>query len=120
MLMPDQFPAIPNFHYDFMPRDEEGNRCEGKVSGDEMYMWLSGYPLTEYKCRETKKVFTKPPQEWHTFKQTDLHRATMSSIHTWRCFIRVIPKKFVHKITKNIGTQRRHCQVYLDSNKFRW
>lgn len=33
MLMPDQFPAIPNFHYDFMPRDEEGNRCEGKVSG---------------------------------------------------------------------------------------
>ncbi|AUR92236.1 hypothetical protein NVP1170O_123 [Vibrio phage 1.170.O._10N.261.52.C3] len=120
MLMPNQFPAIPNWHLDFMPRDENGERTPEKATGEKMYMWLSGLPLTEYKDRKTKEVYTKPPQQWHSFTQSDLHRATMSEIHTWRCFIRVIPKKFIHQTTINVGTKRIHTQVYLDSNKFRW
>lgn len=120
MLMPDQFPAIPNWHYDFLPRDANGNRCDGHVATDKMYMWLSGLPLTEYKDRITKEVTTKPAQQWHSFTQDDLHRATVSDIHTWRCFIRVIPKKLVHTVTINTAQVRRHCQVYLDSSKFRW
>lgn len=120
MLMPKQFPAIPNWHYDFLPRDENGNRCDGGAAPEKMYMWLSGLPLTEYKNRETGEITTKPAQQWHTFTQTDLHRATVSDIHTWRCFIRLIPKKFVHTVTINTGQVRRHCQVYLDSTKFRW
>ena len=120
MLMKDQYPCIPNWHYDFMPRDENGERIPHQATDEKMYMWLSGAPLTEYKDRDTKEVFTKPAQQWHSFTQKDLHRGSVSEGHTWRCFIRVIPKHFVHTITKNVGEQRRHCQVYLDSNKFRW
>lgn len=72
MLMPNQIPAIPNWHYDFMPRDAEGNRIPSKASEEKMYMWLSGFPLTEYKDRETKEVYTKPPQQWHSFTQVYL------------------------------------------------
>lgn len=120
MLMPEQFPCIPNWHYDFMPRDENGERCEGEASDQKMYMWLSSAPLTLYKDRETGEEFTKPAQQWHTFTQKDLHRGQVAEEHVWRCFIRVIPKHFVHSVTKNVGTVRRHCQVYLDSRKFRW
>lgn len=120
MLMPKQWPCIPNWHYDFMPRDEEGNRIPAKASPLKMYMWLSGTPLTEYKDAITKVEYKKPAQVWHSFTQLDLHRGTMSDEHTWRCFIRVIPKQFVHKHTINTGQIRRHTQVYLDSQRFRW
>lgn len=119
MLMPKQFPCIPNWHRDFMPRNKKGEREPGKASKDKMYMWLSGPPLTEYLDEDTG-TFKKEPQKWHTFTQQDLHRGTMSEEFTWRCFIRVIPKHFVHSTTKNVGTLRRHTQVYLDSKKFTW
>jgi hypothetical protein len=118
MLMPGQFPCIPNWHFDFMPRDDEGNRIKGSASKKKMYMWLSSPPLTEYKKRG--KVTSKPAQQWHTFTQSDLHRGTESKEHVWRCFIRVIPKEFVHTCTINNGKIRRHTQVYLDSNDFKW
>lgn len=118
MLMPNQFPCIPNWHYDFMPRNEEGERVKGKSSDLKMYMWLSCPPLTEYK--KSGKVFKKPAQQWHEFTQRDLHRGTMSEEHVWRCFIRIIPKCFVHETTINVGTLRRHTQVYCDSSNFRW
>tara|TARA_R110001632_G_scaffold93727_1_gene199348 strand:- start:389 stop:907 length:519 start_codon:yes stop_codon:yes gene_type:complete len=119
MLMPNQFPCIPNFHYDFLPRDEKGNRSDNARSDKKMYMWLSDAPLTLYKGRDGAE-FTKPAQQWHSFTQHDLHRGQMSESHVWRCFIRVIPKCFLHKKTKNIGEVRRHIQVYCDSSKFRW
>lgn len=120
MLMPNQYPCIPNWHRDFTPRDSEGKRIPFKADEEElkMYMWLSGDPLTEY--RKNGENYFKPPQQWHTFTRHDLHRGTMSREHTWRCFIRVIPKQFVHETTKNAGTLRRHCQVYLDSKRFKW
>lgn len=119
MLMPEQFPCIPNYHYDFRARDEEGNHTKGKPSPHKMYMWLSGSPLTLYKDRQGNE-FTKPAQQWHSFTQEDLHRGQKSEEHTWRCFIRVIPKEFIHSTTKNVGTIRRHTQVYCDSRKFKW
>ena len=96
MLMPGQFPCIPNFHRDFMPRDGEGARCAGEPSPDPMYMWISGAPLTEYIDKDTGRIYTKPAMKWHTFFQADVHRGAASEEHTWRCFIRVIPKHFVH------------------------
>jgi len=120
MLMPNQYPCIPNWHRDFMPRDDKGNRIKDKPSKLKMYMWISGAPLTEYKDKLTGKIFTKSAQQWHSFTQEDLHRGTKSKEHTWRCFIRVIPKQFVHKTTTNIGQIRRHSQVYLDAEKFHW
>jgi len=120
MLMPGQFPCIPNWHYDFNPRDDQGERIKGQLSKLKMYMWVSSDPLTEYKDRETQKVYTKPCQQWCAFTQSDLHRGTVAEDHVWRCFIRIIPKAFVHSCTINTGTIRRHTQVYLDSRKFKW
>jgi hypothetical protein len=120
MLMPNSYPCIPNWHYDFLPRDGDGKRIKGERSKLKMFMWISGEPLTIYKDRETGKEYTKECKKWHSFTQDDMHRGSMSEIHTWRCFIRVIPKKFIHKTTKNIGEERRHIQVYCDSSKFRW
>lgn len=118
MLMPNQFPCIPNWHFDFMPRDENGDRIPSKASPLKMFMWLSGSPLTLYKNEDGE--FTKPAQQWHSFTQSTLHRGQMSEEHTWRCFIRVIPKEFVHSTTTNVGQIRRHTQVYCDSRKFKW
>lgn len=120
MLMPKQFPCIPNWHRDFIPRNENNKRdFSQEITGEKMYMWLSGAPLTEYRTKDGETYF-KPAQQWHTFTRHDIHRGTMSEEHTWRCFIRVIPKSFIHPTTINVGTLRRHTQVYLDSNKFNW
>ncbi len=119
MLMPNMYPCIPNWHYDFMPRDENGERDSNSRSDLKMFMWLSGPPLTEYMV-DGKPGHYKSAGVWHSFTQEDLHRGVMSDKHTWRCFIRVIPKSFIHSTTKNVGTLRRHTQVYLDSKKFTW
>jgi len=119
MLMPKQYPCIPNWHRDFLPRDEQGKRIQGEFSDEKMYMWLSSAPLTEYFDEDSATYF-KEPQKWHSFTQRDLHRGTMSEEHVWRCFIRVIPKSFVHSHTSNVGTLRRHTQVYLDAKSFSW
>ena len=120
MLMPNQFPCIPNWHRDFIPRDRNNKKdFKQEIGTEKMYMWLSGTPLTQYRKIEGGVHF-KTAQQWHSFTREDLHRGTMSEEHTWRCFIRVIPKSFIHETTINKGTIRRHTQVYLDSNKFNW
>lgn len=118
MLMPNQYPCIPNWHYDFVPRNEKLERNFKACTGEKMYMWISGAPLTEYK--KDNQSYFKEPQQWHSFTQYDIHRGTMSDIHTWRCFIRVIPKKFIHNHTTNVGTLRKHSQVYLNAENFTW
>ena len=119
MLMPKQYPCIPNWHRDFMPRDKNGNRIKGGSTGKKMFMWISGGPYTEYLDEFQNSVF-KLPQKWHSFTQDDLHRGNMAFEHTWRCFIRVIPKEFKHGSTINFGKPRIHTQVYLDAEKFSW
>ena len=118
MLMDKTWPCIPNWHRDFLPRDCDGERIAGKPSKNLMYMWVSGAPLTEYM--KNNKTFKKPAQQWHTFTQSDLHRGTMAEEHTWRGFVRVIPKEFVHGHTINHGQIRQHTQHYLDSTNFKW
>ena len=120
MLMPGQYPCIPNWHRDFTPR-KGMERIEGwKAPEDDpkMYMWLSGGPLTEYRIDEDVTIF-KPAQQWHEFTRNCMHRGTKSEEHQWRCFIRIIPDVFVHSHQMNAGQIRRHSQVYL-SEKFRW
>lgn len=119
MLMPGQFPCIPNWHCDFVPRDSDLNLQPDKVTGEKMYLWVSNGPYTEFEhkpfiieCEQTK---------WVEFDQTTRHRGTVSEEHTWRCFIRLIPKSFIEgRGIKNVGEVRRHCQVYLDSENFTW
>ncbi len=59
MLMPGQYPCIPNWHTDFVPR-------EGGV----------------------QKFDKIKPQHWHRFTQLDEHRGLPASEFTWRAFIR--------------------------------
>lgn len=118
MLMPGEWPCIPNWHRDFVPRDENKNRLVNQVTGENMYIWVSGEPYTEWLKPE--EIKTVGDIGWKVFNQNDVHRGVMSNIHTWRCFIRVIPAKFIHPGTLNIGTLRRHSQVYLDAAKFKW
>lgn len=118
MLMPGEYPCIPNWHRDFIPRDEERNQLPSLISGEKMYMYVSGEPHTEFANPKTKVPVGDT--EWISFTQKDVHRGVMSNIHTWRCFIRAIPAKFVHPGTLNVGTIRRHSQVYLDSKNFKW
>ncbi len=118
MLMPGQYPCIPDWHCDFIPRDSDLNKRPDLISGEKMYLWVSGEPTTEF--RKTPIKIKTGLYDWVVFTQRDSHRGVKSNIHTWRCFIRVIPKKFIHSHTLNVGELRRHSQVYLDSNNFNW
>jgi len=116
MLMPGEYPCITNWHQDFVPRDKDLKKLRDKITGDKMYLWVSGPPLTEFST-----IVGASNEGWTTFTQNDVHRGTISKIHTWRCFIRLIPKWFVHPTTINVGQLRRHSQVYIeDPNNFRW
>lgn len=118
MLMPSQYPCIPNWHYDNVPRVNNKQDFE-KVKPDKpMYLWLSGAPLTEFR-KGGESWFIKP-KEWVRFTQTDEHRGTMSEDFTWRGFIRATHKDISPMNRKGSDPTRRHCQVYLDVNNFSW
>ena len=52
MLMPNQWPCIPNWHYDNVPRDQDGNQRFDLVDESKvMLMWVSGHPLPEINRR---------------------------------------------------------------------
>lgn len=115
MLMPNQFPCIPNWHYDMVPRDSEGKQDFSKVRGqDKMFLWLSNPPYTQFE--DGREIIS---QEWVEFTQKDRHRGTMCEEHIWRMFIRVAPKLVVPPAPKEQWV-RRHSQVYLDSENFTW
>ena len=121
MLTPGMYPCIPNYHCDFLPRDIDKKHTKEELKLDDwMYLFVSGEPKTEYKSYR-EKFTTANGDEWTSINQRDVHRGVASKIHTWRCFIRLIPKWFVHPGTKNIGELRRHSQVYLsDPDTFGW
>lgn len=116
MLMPGQFPCIPNWHGDAIPRDADGqllmDECDDSLS---LFLWLSGPPLTEFQ--DGRKI---EPKTWVEFKQRDIHRGIVSEDFQWRLFIRLIPKELVVRPRSGKMALRRHSQVYLDSNKFTW
>lgn len=116
MLMPEQFPCIPNWHFDNVPR-VEGKQDFSLVQSDKpMYLWLSGAPLTLFKTEEgIEEVLA---QSWKRFTQNDKHKGVMSEEFTWRGFIRATHVDIMKPFTGD--TLRRHSQVYLDSNKFMW
>jgi len=41
MLMPDQYPCIPNWHYDNIPRDQDGKQDWSLIKDLPMYLWVS-------------------------------------------------------------------------------
>ena len=118
-LMPGEWPCIPNWHFDFVPRTSAtGKRLLNERVKDKMYIWISNSPLTEFKNRKGSWFIKE--KTWTPFTQYDLHRGTQSEEHTWRGFIRIIPTSFIHPGTQNINQIRRHSQVYLDAETFTW
>lgn len=118
MLMPGQYPCIPNWHYDNIPRVNNKQDFDLARFDLPMYLWLSGSPLTEFKLGLDK--FFIEPKKWHRFTQKDLHRGTESKEFTWRGFIRATHKEIKPMNLVGHDPLRRHSQVYLDVNNFSW
>ena len=117
MLMPNQFPCIPNWHGDFVPRDADNNLREELIDDTQvMFLWLSGPPITEFEDGRTVS-----PGEWVPFTQRDIHRGRMSDEFQWRLFVRLTPLSLARNVAKTKkDALRRHTQVYLDSEGFTW
>lgn len=112
MLMPRQYPCIPNWHMDNVPRKNGIQRFDLVKLHLPMYLWISGAPLTQFQHGYVK------PQTWHRFTQADSHRGTAASDFIWRAFIRATHKDIcLPKVGDNL---RRHSQVYVDSKTFQW
>lgn len=118
MLMPNQYPCIPNWHFDNVPRVNNKQDFDLVKPEKPMYLWLSGAPLTEF--RKGGKTWSVEPRKWVRFTQKDEHRGTMSEDFTWRGFIRATHKDISPMNRKGGDAMRRHCQVYLDANNFSW
>lgn len=118
MLMPNQFPCIPNWHFDNIPRVNNLQDFSLVRPDLPMYLWVSGEPLTEF--RKNGESWLIRAGEWYRFTQEDEHRGTVSSKFTWRGFIRATHKGIY--VTNKVGHNplRRHTQVYLDSTNFKW
>ena len=138
MLMAGQWPCIPNWHCDNVPRGNYGADYSKASNEHNMLLWISGEPRTEVitdeiavepfvghdalrNALDAKQPSTSyiEPQRWYSFSQLSPHRGTVATQNTWRVFVRLTHRDVVsHRPVRSIV--RRHAQVYLDSNKFVW
>ncbi len=116
MLMPGQFPCIPNWHYDNVPRVNNVQDFGLARPDLKMWLWVSGEPLTQFK-KSDGEVYSIKAKEWTPFTQMDKHRGTVSHGFFWRAFIRATPREIQ---MPQESCLRRHSQVYLDAETFRW
>lgn len=140
MLMKDQYPCIPNWHCDNVPRVDGKTRYDLiDYNSPKMYLWVSDEPTTEFLkysqevgtiiedhgdihplVNEYQMETTKiPSQTWISMDQCTPHRGTKSKIYTWRIFARLTHKS-IAPVRPVDSIIRRHCQVYLDANTFTW
>lgn len=118
MLMPGQFPCIPNWHYDNVPRVNNVQDFNRVTPDLPMYLWLSGAPLTEF--RKGGDSWLVEPRKWYRFTQEDEHRGTQADAFGWRGFIRATHKGIMPSRPRGHDPLRRHSQVYLDARNFSW
>jgi len=120
MLMPNQYPCIPNWHFDNVPRLNNKQDFDAVKLGRPMYLWLSGAPLTEFRSDDKSTITKVIPQRWHKFTQKDEHRGTQSHDFQWRGFIRATHQDILKQNKSGVNPLRRHSQVYLDAGNFSW
>lgn len=118
MLMPGQYPCIPNWHYDNIPRVNNSQDFSLVKPDAPMYLWLSNAPLTLF--RKDGREWKVKPEVWYKFTQKDEHRGTISEDFQWRGFIRATHKSIMPANLKGHDPLRRHSQVYLDAQNFSW
>jgi hypothetical protein len=112
MLMPGQYPCIPNWHVDFVPRENGVQQFHKVTPQYPMYLWVSGGPLTQFKHGFVL------PERWHRFTQLDEHRGLPASDFTWRGFIRATHVEI--QKPKESNWLRRHSQVYVNAETYQW
>lgn len=112
MLMPGQFPCIPNWHTDFVPRVGGLQQFHLVKPAFPIYMWLSGPPLTQFKHGYARA------KTWHRFTQLDEHRGVPAADFGWRGFIRATHVEI--QKPKEGPWLRRHTQVYLNAEGYQW
>jgi hypothetical protein len=112
MLMPGQYPCIPNWHTDFVPREGGVQKFDRIKPELPMYLWLSGPPLTQFKHGFVRS------KTWIRFNQLDEHRGIPSDDFRWRGFIRATHRGIQEP--KASGWLRRHTQVYLNAETYQW
>lgn len=138
MLMAGQYPCIPNWHCDNVPRHDGQVSYKDSTSDQNMLLWISGNPATEFLYSDTEfntplshadladQIRQRSPNTfkisgncWYSMSQRAPHRGTMATENTWRIFARITHKSVapVRPVTDYI---RKHSQVYLDSNFFSW
>lgn len=142
MLMRGQFPCIPNWHCDNVPRDDDGNLQYGEITPNAkgMYLYLSGAPKTEFigidqKVNQVENhgqlddlikrngVTTQhiPSGQWVKMWQNTPHRGVPAMKSQWRLFVRLTHKSLVggFMARQQVNPLRRHAQVYLPYD-FNW
>ena len=107
MLMPLQYPCIPNWHVDAVPRVNGLQRFDLVKADLPLYLWVSGPPLTQFESGYLQ------PKVWHRYSQNDKHRGISASDFSWRGLIRATHKDIEKPKTGDY--LRRHSQVYLDA-----
>lgn len=115
MLMPSQYPCIPNWHYDNVPRVNNKQDFDKLQTDKPMYLYISNEPLTEFRCGGKVQA-----GKWRRFTQEDEHRGTRSEAFQWRGFIRATHKDISPAIKSGHNHVRVHSQVYLDVGNFSW
>lgn len=137
MLMKGQYPCIPNWHCDNVPRVNGELKYDFANAEQDMFLWISGEPRTEYfhdshysfihtikshdewgHLAEHADIRKVEPQTWYSFSQLSPHRGTIATKSGWRMFVRIMPKPEDWKPKENYI--RRHAQVYLDASTFTW
>lgn len=126
MLMPGQYPCIPNWHRDMVPRDKDGKEDESNLQLDKpMYLWLSGPPYTVFKGQNGDNLEI-PVQTWYKFNQSNWHTGVPAEKFCWRGLIRAchndlkIGSSNVNNPFGKHSVLRRHTQVYLDAKNYNW
>ena len=141
MLMKGQYPCIPNWHCDNVPRDQNGKLQYHKIDNNAipMYLWVSNGPCTEFMESDTRIGFTLEdhgqishiineyemgtkfiePQTWISMQQNTPHRGTVAKNYSWRVFARLTHKSIM-SARPVVSVVRRHAQVYLDASTFTW
>jgi len=144
MLMVGQFPCIPNWHCDNVPRDESGLRFD-LIRDDvpPMLLWISDGPETEFLSEPEEAVAVPSshqetgrwinqaidqgeidtqfiePNAWYSMDQRTPHRGNRATKAGWRVFARATHKSIAPARPVN-SVIRRHAQVYLDAATFGW
>lgn len=141
MLMKNQYPCIPNWHCDNVPRGADGEVNYRRIQdwSIPMLLWVSDGPETEF-LTERLELLEEPeshralaeairghgtaterikPQTWYSMTQRTPHRGAKAEADGWRIFVRLTHRSIAPD-RPVLSYLRRHSQVYLDATTFSW